>query len=82
MQLDWRNFYDAFLPFLPATLASDVTLIGTAIIALCAVAARFWPRPVDGSNWLPLYLLVNRLAMNSRHAENAGDQKNGYGEEP
>lgn len=73
MTLDWQQFYDAVLPFVPAEIASDLTLIGTFLVALCAIVARFWPRPASGSKWLALYGLINRIAMNSKHAANADD---------
>lgn len=75
MDLDWQQLYASVLPFIPAEIAGDLTAIGTFIIALCAIAARFWPRPASNSRWLPIYLLVNRLAMNDRHAANADDHK-------
>ncbi|GBQ72547.1 hypothetical protein AA103196_3092 [Ameyamaea chiangmaiensis NBRC 103196] len=53
--------------------ASDVALIGTACVSVCAVVARFWPRPADGSKWLPIYNLVNQIAQNGGHAANADD---------
>lgn len=75
MNFDLQAIFQTVLPFLPAQTASDATLIGTALIALSAVIARFWPRPADGSKWLPLYLIVNGLAMNGKHAANADDRK-------
>lgn len=73
MNIDWQQFYTAVMPIIPVSLASDLTVLGTFIVASCAVAARFWPRPAEGSRWLGLYNIVNRLAMNSRHAANADD---------
>ncbi len=75
MDLDWQQLYASVMPLVPAELAADFTVIGTFVVASCAVAARFWPRPAEGSRWLSLYLLVNRLAMNSRHAANADDTR-------
>ncbi|NVN44989.1 hypothetical protein HW537_13935 [Asaia siamensis] len=75
MDLDWQQLYASVLPFIPAEIAGDLTAIGTFIIALCAIVARFWPRPAAGSKWSLIYLLVNRLAMNARHAANADDHK-------
>lgn len=75
MDLDWQQFCASVLPFIPAEIAGDLTAIGTFLIALCAIVARFWRRPATGSKWLPIYLLVNRLAMNDRHAANADDHK-------
>jgi len=75
MDLDWQAFYTSIMPIIPAELASDLTVLGTFVVASCAVAARFWPRPAEGSKWLGLYNLVNHLAMNSRHAANADDTK-------
>ncbi|GAB6854031.1 hypothetical protein [Asaia astilbis] len=78
MNFDWQPFLSLFsqiLPLFPAQVAADIALFGTFLISLAAVIARFWPRPSDGSKWLPLYLLVNGLAMNSKHAANADDRK-------
>ena len=75
MNIDWQTLYQTVLPFLPAQISADVTVIGTFLIALCAVIARYWPRPADGSKWLPLYNLVNSIGMNGKHAANADDTK-------
>lgn len=50
-------------------------IVGSFIIATAALIARFWPRPADGSRWLPVYQLVNMLAQNGGHATNATDPK-------
>ncbi|WP_051537158.1 hypothetical protein [Asaia prunellae] len=73
MDLEWQQLYASILPFIPAETASDLTVIGTFLVALCAIVARFWPRPAARSKWLFIYLLVNRIAMNSKHASNADD---------
>jgi len=73
MDLEWQQFYASILPFIPAETASSLTVTGTFLVALCAIVARFWPRPAAGSKWLFIYLLVNRIAMNSKHASNADD---------
>jgi len=73
MDLEWQQLYASVLPFIPAEIANDLTLIGTFLVALCAIVARFWPRPAVGSKWLFVYLLVNRVGMNSKHASNADD---------
>ncbi|MDL2169762.1 hypothetical protein [Asaia sp. HumB] len=75
MNFDWQTIYQTVFPFLPAQISADITLIGTFLISLAAVIARFWPRPAEGSKWLPLYLLVNTVAMNGKHAINADDAK-------
>ncbi|NVN44427.1 hypothetical protein HW537_11010 [Asaia siamensis] len=75
MNIDWQTLFSQILPFVPAAYAGDIATIGTFLIALCALIARYWPRPADGSKWLPLYLLVNGLAMNGKHAANADDTK-------
>lgn len=75
MTPDWQQFYKSVLPLIPAEIASDLTLIGTFLVALCAIVARFWPRPASGSKWLALYGLINCIAMNSKHAANADDTK-------
>ncbi len=41
-----------------------------AASGLCAVAAAVWPRPADGSAWLPLYQVVNALGCNFLAARN------------
>jgi len=53
--------------------SSDIALLGTAAMSVCAVIARFWPRPAAGSKWLPLYTIVNQIAMNGNYAANADD---------
>ncbi|RUT27339.1 hypothetical protein C0V97_01645 [Asaia sp. W19] len=73
MNLDWQQLYATFLPFIPAEIAGDLTLVGTFIIALCALVARFWPKPATGSKWFALYSLINKIGMNSKHAANADD---------
>lgn len=73
MQNDWQQVYESILPLIPAEIASDLTLFGTFLVAACAIAARFWPRPAVGSKWLTLYGLVNVIAMNGKHAANADD---------
>ncbi|CAH2603236.1 conserved protein of unknown function [Rhodovastum atsumiense] len=47
---------------------------GVPMLTLCgasAIIAALWPRPADGSRWLPLYQLVNALGANILHARNA-----------
>lgn len=51
----------------------DLVTVGTFLVALCALLARFWPRPAEGSRWLKLYELVNSVAQNKGHAANADD---------
>jgi len=75
MNFDWQTAFAQILPFVPAAYVGDITTIGTFLIALCALIARYWPRPADGSKWLPLYLLVNSVGMNGKHATNADDAK-------
>jgi len=75
MSIDWQTLFAQILPFVPAAYVGDLTTIGTFLIALAAVIARFWPRPSDGSKWLPLYNLINSVGMNGKHAANADDTK-------
>lgn len=75
MNIDWQTLFAQILPFVPAAYVGDITTIGTFLIALSAVIARYWPRPADGSKWLPLYNLVNGIGMNGKHAANADDTK-------
>ena len=75
MNIDWQTLFAQILPFVPASYVGDLTTIGTFLIALAAVIARFWPRPSDGSKWLPLYNLINSVGMNGKHATNADDTK-------
>lgn len=75
MTMDWQSLFASLLPFIPAQIASDLTLIATFLVTLCAVLARYWPRPATGSKWLPIYLLINRIGMNSKYATNADDRK-------
>lgn len=53
--------------------AETLSLFATLAVTVCAIMARFWPRPKDGSKWLPLYQIVNTVAQNSGHAANADD---------
>jgi len=71
MTLDWQSLYASILPFIPAEIAADLTLIGTFLVSLCAIIARFWPRPAEGSKWFFIYSIVNKIGMNSKHATNA-----------
>ena len=71
MTLDWHALISALLPHLPAFIAQDITTLFTFLVAGCAVVARYWPRPSDGSKWLWLYTVINSLAMNGKHATNA-----------
>ncbi|WP_122049708.1 hypothetical protein [Asaia bogorensis] len=73
--MDWTTLFQSILPYLPAQIAGNFTAILTFVVALCALIARFWPRPADGSKWLPLYLIVNSIGMNGKHATNADDAK-------
>ncbi|GBQ95526.1 hypothetical protein AA102526_0457 [Asaia lannensis NBRC 102526] len=68
MTLDWQSLYASVLPFIPAEIAADLTLIGTFLVSLCAVVARFWQRPSAGSRWLILYRMINCIGMNSAQA--------------
>lgn len=78
MTLDWQNLFASILPFFPAKIASDLTLVGTFLVSLCAILARFWSRPTSESSWLAAYLLINSIGMNSRHAANADDTTNAH----
>lgn len=77
MTLDWQSLYASILPFIPAEISADMTMVGTFLVSLCAVIARFWPRPAAGSRWLIVYRLVNCIGMNGRHAANADDSRKG-----
>lgn len=65
--------FNDVLPALPVQWAAAVSVISSFVVASCALAAFFWKRPQDASKWLPLYLLVNKLALNGKHAANADD---------
>ncbi|MFT8896256.1 MAG: hypothetical protein ABF968_04755 [Acetobacter sp.] len=67
------ELFNYILPYLPARYAADVLSLATILVALCAIVARHWPRPADGSKWLPLYRVVNALGQNAKHATNAAD---------
>lgn len=73
MTLDWQSLYASVLPFIPAEIAANLTLIGTFLVSLCAVVALFWPRSDKKSKWLQAYMFINRIGMNGRHATNADD---------
>jgi len=79
MNFDWQALFAQILPFIPAAYVGDITTIGTFLIALAAVIARYWPRPPEGSKWLFLYTLVNSIGMNGKHAANADDPKKPHG---
>lgn len=74
MPLDWQNLFASIAPLIPSRIAGDLAVIGSLLVSLCAIAARYWPRPAPGSRWLLLYRVVNSIAMNSRNAINADDQ--------
>ena len=57
----------AVLAIVPAQYAG----YAAALVAACAFASAVWPRPADGSKLLPLYLAVNTIGMNFKHATNA-----------
>lgn len=59
------------LPFLPAQWAAGLSVLGSFLVSLCAVIAFFWPRPAVGSKLLPLYLVINTVGLNGKHAANA-----------
>lgn len=52
--------------------------VGTFLVALCPLLARFWLHPADGSRQLTLYELVNSVAQNKGHAANADDAAGKY----
>ncbi|MBO1326035.1 hypothetical protein K2X14_10285 [Acetobacter sp. TBRC 12305] len=53
--------------------ATTLGLFASLAVTLCAIIARFWPRPKTNGAWLQLYLLVNAVAQNGGHATNAAD---------
>ncbi|MFT8675722.1 MAG: hypothetical protein ABF990_13375 [Acetobacter sp.] len=57
--------------------ATVLGLFASLAVTLCAIVARFWPRPKTAGVWLQLYLLVNAVAQNGGHATNADDVKAG-----
>lgn len=59
------------LPFLPAQWVAGLSVLGSFLVSLCAVIAFFWPRPAVGSKLLPLYLVINTVGLNGKHAANA-----------
>lgn len=71
--MDWQSLLASVLPMLPAQYAGDLVTVGTFLVALCALLARFWPRPAEDSRWMKLYTLVNSMAQNKGHATNAAD---------
>ncbi|WP_061470903.1 hypothetical protein [Acetobacter senegalensis] len=66
--------FNYVLPMLPAQWAAAASVIGSFVVSSCALAAYFWPRPKDGSKWLPVYQIVNGLGLNGKHASNADDK--------
>lgn len=67
------SLFNYVLPLLPAKWAADVASLGLVIAGTCAIAARHWPKPKDGSKWMWLYDLVNTIGQNKGHATNATD---------
>ncbi|KXV72190.1 hypothetical protein AD952_05605 [Acetobacter cerevisiae] len=67
------SIFNYVLPLLPAKWAADVASLGLVIAGACAIAARHWPKPKDGSKWMWLYDLVNTVGQNKGHATNATD---------
>mgnify|MGYP001307777769 CR=1 FL=1 len=65
--------FNALLPLLPAQWAAAVSVIGSFLVSLCALIAFFWARPAAGSKLLPLYLVINTVGLNGKHAANASD---------
>lgn len=58
---------------LPAQYAVDAASLWLVLVGLCAMAARHWARPKDGSRALWIYNLVNAIAQNRGNAANADD---------
>ncbi|MCG4254265.1 hypothetical protein [Acetobacter senegalensis] len=67
------SVFNYVLPMLPSQWAAAASVIGSFVVSSCALAAYFWPRPKDGSKWLPLYEAINKLGLNGKHAANADD---------
>lgn len=61
------------LPWLPAQWAAGLSVMGSFLVSLCALIAFFWPRPAACSKLLPLYLVINTVGLNGKHAANASD---------
>lgn len=61
------------LPLLPAQWAAGASVVGSFMVSLCALIAFFWKKPVVGSKLLPLYLVINTVGLNGKHAANATD---------
>lgn len=68
-----QEAFSLILPALPASWAADITSLTAIIIAVCAIVARHWSRPKEGSRWLWLYQLVNGAAQNRKNAANVAD---------
>lgn len=75
MDLDWQQFYAFILPYIPAGIAGDLTLIGTFLIALAAVIVRFWKQPAAGSKWLILYRLISSIALKRKGKSGTDEHK-------
>lgn len=61
------------LPLVPAEWGADLVSLGAILVAICAIVARHWSRPADGSKWLLIYNIINALAQNRKQAANAQD---------
>lgn len=64
--MDLSSVLALLLGYVPTQYAAYVL----ALCGLCAVASALWPRPADGSSWLPLYQIVNALGCNFLAARN------------
>lgn len=73
MSTNWQSLLEAFASLLPIPLVHNFAKAVSVVISVCAVVARFWSHPKDTSKWLWLYLLINKIAMNDKHAKNARD---------
>lgn len=65
------SFFNEVIPFLPARWAAALSVVGSFLVSTCALMAFFWPRPSSTSKWLPVYLVINTVGLNGRHAQNA-----------
>ncbi|MCP1273853.1 hypothetical protein NKW43_09190 [Gluconobacter albidus] len=69
--MDWTTLFQTVLPYLPARYAGDIVSILTFLIAVAALAMRFWKPPAAGSRLALLYKIVSSLAQSKGWNTNA-----------
>lgn len=74
---DYNTIYAIVGQFIPAQYAATVSFFVMLLLLTCMAASAAWKRPKDGYLWLPIYSVVNLIALNIAHARNADDVQQG-----